>query len=256
MIEYWKNKNLESLFYIDENGIIQQEEWRDVPDFKNIYQGSNLGRLKSLTRLVKGKIGMRVQKERILSQNISENGYIFMSIHKNSNRYFYSMQQLIAMCFLNHIPRGHEKIVDHINNNPLDNRLQNLQIITPRKNNLKDKKNKTGFVGVNFDNKANKFRANIVINYKSKNLGSYNTAEEANFIFNKAFCLLEKGEDISHLIKSQKESESGYKNVYKNHNLFIYKFMHNKTIYSEGSFINPKTAYEAMILKKEEMGLK
>ena len=54
MIEYYKNLSLENLFYIDENGIVQEEEWKDIPNWEGMYQCSDLGRVKSFGRKVFG----------------------------------------------------------------------------------------------------------------------------------------------------------------------------------------------------------
>ena len=44
------------------------------------------------------------------------------------------VHQLMAICWLNHIPNGVKLVVDHINNDRLDNRLENLQLITQKEN--------------------------------------------------------------------------------------------------------------------------
>lgn len=75
-----------------------------------------------------------------------------------------------------------DKYVDHINHNTLDNRKQNLRI-TNNADNLRNGEirvnNKTGIKGVYFDNKRNKYVANIKVNYKGIFLGRFDTLEEA-----------------------------------------------------------------------------
>ena len=79
--------------------------------------------------------------------------------------------------------------VDHINGNGLDNRRLNLRIASHAQN-MRNRKinanNKTGFKGVSFDKKYNKYMPCIRINGKTKHLGSYDTAEEAYSAYCKA----------------------------------------------------------------------
>ena len=80
-----------------------------------------------------------------------------------------------------------EKFVDHRNRNSLDNRWRNLREATNAQNQHNSGmniKNKTGFKGVHFDKKYNKFKANISHNKKTVYLGSYDTPEAAH----KAYC--------------------------------------------------------------------
>jgi hypothetical protein len=73
-------------------------------------------------------------------------------------------------------------VVDHINGKPHDNRKNNLRICTQDKNSFNKKlysNNKTGYKGVYFDKKSNKWMASIGVNNKSIYLGRFNTKEEA-----------------------------------------------------------------------------
>lgn len=72
-------------------------------------------------------------------------------------------------------------IVDHINNNSLDNRKQNLRIVTSQQNNMNvsSAKNSTSqYIGVS-KNKWARTVSRITINRKCLHLGSFNTEEEA-----------------------------------------------------------------------------
>lgn len=69
-----------------------------------------------------------------------------------------------------------DNIVDHINNNQLDNRKCNLRIATRQQNmmNKKSAKNSTSkYIGVSYDESRNKWVACIMINGKTKFLGRF-----------------------------------------------------------------------------------
>ena len=63
--------------------------------------------------------------------------------------------------------------IDHKNTNPLDNRIENLRILTHQQNQWN-----TNAKGYTWHKKANKWEAQIAINYKSKSLGYF--TEEAD----------------------------------------------------------------------------
>ena len=55
------------------------------------------------------------------------------------------------MAFFGHVPGGYKIVVDHIDNNRLNNHVSNLQLITQRENSSKDRKNGTSqYTGVVF----------------------------------------------------------------------------------------------------------
>ena len=73
--------------------------------------------------------------------------------------------------------------LDHIDNNPSNNQFCNLRLATDSQNHANEKlskSNKVGYKGVYFDAAKGKYRAQIMVNYKKKNLGYYATAEEAH----------------------------------------------------------------------------
>lgn len=78
--------------------------------------------------------------------------------------------------------------VDHINGDPLDNRRCNLRIATRSQNmaNARAHRDGSGYKGITFDKRRNKYFARICINYKTRFLGYYDTAEEAAEAYNKA----------------------------------------------------------------------
>lgn len=71
-------------------------------------------------------------------------------------------------------PKGYE--VDHINHNPLDNRRENLRVVTHRENILSRglfRKNKTGVVGVRWNDQRLKWTPHINVDGKNIYLGAF-----------------------------------------------------------------------------------
>lgn len=106
------------------------------------------------------------------------------TVTKNRNKFYVQKRvngkNVYLHRYIMNCPKG--KYVDHINHNTLDNRKENLRITT-NANNLRNGEirvnNKTGVKGVYFDNKRNKYVANIKVNYKGIFLGRFDTLEEA-----------------------------------------------------------------------------
>lgn len=79
-------------------------------------------------------------------------------------------------------PKENE-IIDHINGDRADNRKNNLRISNKQLNGINRDRNSTnisGFKGVSFDKRYNKYFARIMVDGKSIFIGYYGTAEEAS----------------------------------------------------------------------------
>jgi len=191
MIEYYKNFTLENLFYIDENGIVQEEEWRDVPNFVKLYQASNLGRIKSLSRRMLRKYKRKSEsKEKILKPYITKAGYIAVVLSVNGEKSRLTSHQLVAMAFLGHVPCGYELVVNHKNEIKNDNRVENLEIITHYQNMLysyrKRAKESGRMMGARFQKQTKKWLSEILINKKKRCIGYFDTELEASQYYEKA----------------------------------------------------------------------
>ena len=93
--------------------------------------------------------------------------------------------------FLHHLilPREDGLQCDHINRQKNDNRLCNLRNITRTENMINvglSKANTSGYLGVSWNIKNEKWMASIRVDKKSKNLGYYDDPEEAHQAYKEA----------------------------------------------------------------------
>lgn len=161
-----------------------EEVWRDVVGFEDRYSISSLGNLKAKSYRKERGMHSAQMKEKILSKHIGKHGYMIFKLCKNKKTKTYKIHQLVAMAFLNHMPCGYELVVDHINNNRLDNRVENLQLVTSRANCSKDKKNKTSkYTGVSWDKSRDKWTSRLKVGNKYLYLGRFNNEYEAHLAY-------------------------------------------------------------------------
>jgi len=81
--------------------------------------------------------------------------------------------------------------VDHINQNPLDNRIANLRLVNHNENNWNASgclaNNSSGFRGVYKHKQSGKWAACMTVNGKTKHLGVFGSPEEASKAYEKAY---------------------------------------------------------------------
>lgn len=77
--------------------------------------------------------------------------------------------------------------IDHKNGNKLDNRKNNLRLVTNQENQFNQKKRNTSnkFKGVRLNKKANKYVSYITLNYKRIHLGYFENEIEAAKAYDK-----------------------------------------------------------------------
>lgn len=89
-------------------------------DFTGYYNISTLGRIKS------------IRKEKILKLQLGKSDYYIINLHKNSLIKTFSVHKCVYESFHGKIPEGMQ--VNHINEDIHDNRLENLNLMTPKEN--------------------------------------------------------------------------------------------------------------------------
>lgn len=153
-----------------------EEIYLKIPNYDN-YWVSNFGNIKSNYS----------GKEKLLSKRKSKNGYVSVLLYKKGFKpKTINIHQLVAVCFLNHKINGYNKIIDHKNKIRDDNRVENLQIITPRENVTKEIFKKNGYCGMTLEKSTNKYMVRVTKNKKRIYIGRYNSIDEAQKAYNNA----------------------------------------------------------------------
>lgn len=103
----------------------EKEIWKDIQGYEGKYKISNLGRVKSLNY-------HRTGKEQIRTPRKQPNGYLIVELFKNGIQKNFLIHRLIAQAFIEN-PENLPQ-VNHIDENKLNNRVDNLEWCTNKYN--------------------------------------------------------------------------------------------------------------------------
>lgn len=101
-----------------------KEIWKDIKGYEGKYQISNLGRVKSLNY-------NNTKKEKIIKSEITK-GYVRYRLSKNKKLKRFLAHRLVAEAFIPN-PNNYP-IINHIDGNPLNNDIKNLEWCTYKYN--------------------------------------------------------------------------------------------------------------------------
>jgi hypothetical protein len=154
-----------------------QEIWLPVEGYEGYYEVSNLGRIKSLSRIV--PITNRVLKEKFNSMHLKRDGYHSVLLRKPGVKKTISLHRIVAKAFLENFEN--KKVVNHIDGNKLNNRIDNLEWVSHRENSCHyySKINCGTLIGVHYRKDRNTYTAHIHVNGTKIWIGQYDTKEKA-----------------------------------------------------------------------------
>jgi hypothetical protein len=112
-----------------------EEIWKPIIGWEDTYQVSSWGRVRSLPRIVKSRSpNGRLMKGKIRTPNLRSHGYIQFNLYDKENKKFKAknLHRIIAEAF---IPNPeNKKCINHIDANPSNNALSNLEWCTHQEN--------------------------------------------------------------------------------------------------------------------------
>ena len=111
----------------------EQETWKDIPGLDGLYQASNIGRIKILSRETKNNRGSFRTKEKFSSlSKINSSGYYEISVTVNGIKKSAKVHRLIGISFIENPDNKPE--INHKNGIKTDNRVSNLEWATHQEN--------------------------------------------------------------------------------------------------------------------------
>ena len=110
------------------------EIWKDVPNYDDRYQASNMGKIRSKTRKTQFGRGWRIYESQIMTPQEDKDGYYKVALAKDGRKKRFFVHRLVAMTFLG--IDSERTVVNHKDGNKQNNNLSNLEWVTPSENTL------------------------------------------------------------------------------------------------------------------------
>ena len=153
---------------------MENEIWKTINGF-NYYKISNLGQVKN------------IRTNKILKLSINKGGYLGLGLKNNNNK---TQQKRIHRILGESLIENpfNLPLIDHIDNDRLNNNLSNLRWVDYTENCMNTRKRisntSSQYKGV-YKTKSNKWCASIRLNYKKIHIGTFATEDEAGNAYNK-----------------------------------------------------------------------
>ena len=112
-----------------------KEEWKDINGYKQIYQISSLGRVKSLDRKSKRQVtGDLFNKGQFLKLTLTPKGYHRVQLQKDGKYKHFLVHVLVAKAFIRNRDPNKKTQINHINGIKEDNNVNNLEWVSQSEN--------------------------------------------------------------------------------------------------------------------------
>lgn len=113
---------------------MEQEIWKDIPEYDEYYQVSSFGRIRSLDRYVYHHVsGKQLIKGRILIQSFDKDGYKQVTFSRENKTKTKKVHRLV--CTASHENPLNKSFVNHKDGDKTNNHKNNVEWCTPSENN-------------------------------------------------------------------------------------------------------------------------
>ena len=111
----------------------EREAWKAIPGYEGLYEVSDLGRVRSLDRMIKLHHGGEYRRKGRIRKLVANNdGYLNVALSKEGEQRLYKVHRLVLEAFVGQ-PKEEQEAC-HNNGDRSDNRLSNLRWGTKKEN--------------------------------------------------------------------------------------------------------------------------
>lgn len=115
--------------------LITMENWKDIEGYEGLYQVSNIGRIKSMDRIVNNNGGAEYRKGRVLKLDTYRGGYKQIHLSKDGKVTTLKVHRLVAKAFPEICGEWFEGCeIDHIDGVKDNNKATKLKVCTKSEN--------------------------------------------------------------------------------------------------------------------------
>jgi hypothetical protein len=140
------------------------KEWKPTKEFSEKYEVSSFGGVRNCIT------------KRDISLYLHPKGYVYVSLYFKGKRLSRRVHKLVMEAFSE---KKDGQVINHINRDRADNRLENLEYISVRENVCHGFSIKNSYVGITFSKPKQKWQARITVDGKRKFLGHFPTEKQA-----------------------------------------------------------------------------
>lgn len=152
------------------------EVWKDIEGYEGLYQVSNTGWVRSLNYRRSGR-------SKLLKQGTTKKGYKVVELHKNGKGKHSRVHRLVAMTFIPN-PNNYKE-VNHKDENPANNNVNNLEWCTSEYNNNYGTRTKRASESLKGKHHSKESKKKISEKMKGKNKSKDNPASKSILMYDK-----------------------------------------------------------------------